>query len=87
MRNLAIILPLKSKLSGKFLRFNTIDVSKYWKVVEFRRASIKMKNCKIFYETQTASHLKEVIQPPTPLVAPKQNFATSLRQNFSEGDV
>ena len=27
MRNLAIILPLKSKLSEKFQRFNTIDES------------------------------------------------------------
>ena len=27
MKNLATILPLKSTLSGKFQRFNTIDVS------------------------------------------------------------
>ena len=32
--------------------------------------SIKIKNCKTFYEAQTASRLKEVIQPtpkPTPI--------------------
>ena len=66
MRNLAIILPFKSKMSGQFLRFNAIDVSKYWKIVEFRKTSIKMKNCKTFYETQTASRLKEIIQAPPP---------------------
>ena len=64
MRSLAIILPLKSKLSVKFQCFNTIDESieilknSYWKI------SIKLKDCKILYETQTASHLKEIIQPP-----------------------
>ena len=64
MRNLAIILPLKSKLSVKFQCFNTIDESieilknSYWKI------SIKLKNCKILYDTQIASHLKEIIQPP-----------------------
>ena len=37
-RNLATMLPLKSKLSGKFQPFNAIDkeVSKCWKIVEFQ---------------------------------------------------
>ena len=47
-----------------------MKVSKYCKIVEFRKISIKMKNCETFYETQTASHLKEIIQslpiPPPP---------------------
>ena len=53
MRSLATILPLKSKLSTKFQRFNTLD-----------RFYIKMKNCKTLYEVQTASRLKEIFQPP-----------------------
>ena len=53
MRSLATILPLKSKLSQKFQRFNTLD-----------RFSIKMKNCKTLYEVQTTSRLKEIFQPP-----------------------
>ena len=53
MRSLAIILPLKSKLSQKFQRFNTLD-----------RFSIKMKNCKTLYKVQTATCLKEIFQPP-----------------------
>ena len=38
MRNLATLLPLKSKLSGKFERFNAIDGSiKMLKIVEFQK--------------------------------------------------
>ena len=46
----------KSKLSGKFQRFNAIDGRiEMLKMVEFSKMSIKMKNCKTFYEAQTAS--------------------------------
>ena len=38
-----------------------IEVSKYWKAVEFSKILIKMKNFKTFYETQTASRLQEII--------------------------
>ena len=41
-----------------------MQVSKCWKIVEFPKISIKMKNCKAFYEAQTASSVKENIQPP-----------------------
>ena len=41
-----------------------MKISKYWKIVEFRKISIKMKNCKTFYETETANRLQEIIQPP-----------------------
>ena len=58
---LATILPLKSKLSRKFQRFNTLD-----------RFSIKMKNCKTLYEVQTASHLKEIFQSLPPQPTPHQ---------------
>ena len=65
MKYIAIILPLKSKLSGKFQRFNAKEeVSKCGKIVEFPKISIKMKNWKTFYEAKTASHLKKIIQSP-----------------------
>ena len=38
-----------------------MKVLKYWNIVEFRKISVKMKNCKTFYETQTASSLQEMI--------------------------
>ena len=65
MRNLVTVLPLKSKLPGKFQRFNAIEEgSKCWQIVGFQKISIKIKNCKTFYEAQTASCFKEIIQPP-----------------------
>ena len=67
LRNLASILSLKSKLSGKFQRFNAIDgSSKCWKIVEFPKLSIKMKNCEIFYKAETASCLKNIQPSPNP---------------------
>ena len=66
MRNLARILPLKPKLSGKFQRVNAIGgISKCWKIVEFPKISIKMKNCKTFCEAETTSRLNEIIKPPS----------------------
>ena len=47
-----------------------MKVLKYWKIVEFQKISIKVKNCKTFYETQTASPLKEIIQPPPTPIPP-----------------
>ena len=65
MRNVAPLLPLKSKLSGKFQRFNANNRSiEMPKIVEFSKISIKMKNCKTFCKVQTVSRLKETIQPP-----------------------
>ena len=65
MRNLATILPLKSKLSGKFQYFNAIDINvEMLKNSWFPKISIKMKNCKTFYEAQTASPFEEIIKPP-----------------------
>ena len=40
-----------------------MELSKYWKRVEFPKISIKMKNCKRFCEIQTASHLNKIVQP------------------------
>ena len=69
MRNLATILPLQSKLPGKFQCFNAIDRS-IKMLFKFSNISIKMNDFKTFYETQTASHFQEIIQPspnPPPL--------------------
>ena len=79
MRSLATILPLKSKLSQKFQRFNTLD-----------RFSIKMKNCKTLYEVQTTSRLKEIFQPPPTHPSPdkillclwNKNFITEIYRNI-----
>ena len=46
-----------------------MEVSKCLKIVEFSKISSKMKYCKTFYEAQTASHLKEIIQPPLNLLS------------------
>ena len=50
-----------------------MEVSKFWKTAEFPKTSIKTKNCKTFYESQTASRNKKIIQlpPPNPLSADK----------------
>ena len=63
VRNLAAVLPLKSKLSGKFQGFNAMDrsIEMLKRVVEFSKISIKMKNCKTFCKAQTASCLKKII--------------------------
>ena len=36
-------------------------------MLEFQKVSIKMKNCKTFYEPQRVSCLEEIIQPPSNL--------------------
>ena len=62
-----------------------MEVSKCWRVVEFPKISIKMKNWKIFYETQRASRLKEIIKPlPYP---PPTNLTTFLEQKLSYRDI
>ena len=76
MRNVVPILPLKSKLSGKFQRFNAINRSiEMLKIVEFSKISIKIKNCKSFCKAQTANRLKkfaQVTHPPPPHSTPHQ---------------
>ena len=64
-----------------------MKVSKCWKMAEFPKISIKMKNWKIFYEAQTVSHHKEIIQPPPNLPPTTYNLATSLQQTLSYGDM
>ena len=62
-RNLATILPLKSKLSLIFQSFNTFDGStKMLQNSCIFRISINVKKFKTFYELKTVSHLKKIIQ-------------------------
>ena len=50
-RNLATILPLKSKLSGKFQSLNAIDGSiEVLNIFEFPEISTKIKSFKTFYK-------------------------------------
>ena len=58
-----------------------MEVSKCQKIVEFPKVSIKIRNCKTFYEAQTASRLKEVIQPPPhpPKPPPLDKILSRLR--------
>ena len=58
-----------------------MKVSKCWKIVEFPKISIKMKNFKTFYEDQTKSLFKEIIQPTTRYKLPR-----SLKQILSYRD-
>ena len=62
-------------------------------MLEFQKNSIKMKNYKTFYETQTASCLKEIIQlPPQSSTHPpsdkillplwNKNFLTEIYRNI-----
>ena len=67
MRNLATILPLKSKLSGKCQLFNAINRS-----IEMQKNSWISKN--IIYWAQTA--INEIIQPTPPPT--RQKLPTSL---------
>ena len=45
-------------------------------MVEFPKISIKMKNLTLFYESQTSSLIKEIIQPPI------TNFQTEIYRNI-----
>ena len=87
MRNLARILPLKSKSPRKFQRFNAIDgkieASKQWKIVEFPKIWIKMKNCTTLYEVQTASHTSPHPQPHSILLCFwNKNSLTEIHSNI-----
>ena len=51
-----------------------MEISKCSKIVGFPKIFIKMKNWKTFYEAQTASHLKEIIQPPPNPPTPGKSY-------------
>ena len=59
-----------------------MEVSKCWKIVEFSKVSIKEKT---FYETQTASHLQETIQPsPNTPPSDKMLLCLSKKKLYAE---
>ena len=83
MRNKAIFYPWSLNCLENFsVSVLLMEVSKGWKILEFSKISIKMKDFKIFYKGQSASWLKEFIQSPTSWKLP-----TSLEQIFSYGDM
>ena len=51
-------------------------------MVEFPKISIKMKNSKTFCEAQTASRLKEIIQPPPLPKSPDQILLFLWNKSF-----
>ena len=59
-----------------------MEVSKCWKIVEFPKIQIKMENCKRFYEAQTASHLKEIVQTPLTNPPPDKILLRPWNKNF-----
>ena len=66
-RNLAVILPLNPNCLESFsVTMLLMKVSKYWKIVELPKISIKMKIFKTFYGVQTASCIKKIVQPRPP---------------------
>ena len=86
MRNVAAILPLKSKLYEEFQRSDAIDRSiEMLTIVELSKITIKMKNCKTFCKAQTASHLKEIIQPLPSFISPDKPLQRLWNKNFFKG--
>ena len=67
MRNVAKILPLKSKLSGKLQRFNAIDRSIEMlqnSFQKFSKISIKIKNWEFFERPKQWAALRKLISLP-----------------------
>ena len=82
-KNLATILPLRSKLFGKFHCFNVIDGSiEMLKNSWISKNSNDIKSFKTFYESQILICMKEIFQSPTDLKLPP-----SLEQKCSNGNL
>ena len=67
----------------------SMEVWKCWQIVEFPEISIKIKNFKTFYETQTASRLNELFSlslslPPSaaPLTSPDKSLLRLCNKYF-----
>ena len=58
------------------------EVSKCRKIDEFPKISIKIKNCKTFYEAQTSSCLKKIIHPPRTPIPPHKSLLRLWSKNF-----
>ena len=59
-----------------------MKVPKYWKIMEFPKISIKIKNYKTFYKSQTTSCLKEIIQPPPTPISPDKILLRLWNKTF-----
>ena len=63
-----------------------MEVSECWKIAQFPKSLVKTKNCKTFYESQTASLPKEIIQPPPTdkilLRLLNKNFFTEIQRDI-----
>ena len=81
--NLARILPLKSKLSEKFQRFDAVNGSiKMLKIVEFPKISMKNEKFKKFLSVSNSELLERNYSVPHVIKA-----SLSLKQKFSNGDI
>ena len=57
-------------------------------MVRFPKISIEMRYCKTFYEGQTASRVKEIIQPlHYPFPQPDKILLRLWNKNFPYGDI
>ena len=75
MRNLATVLPLKSKLSGKFQRFNAVNGSMEMLISSWISKKIKLKwTIKTFKQSAA---LRKLFSPP-----PDKNFQRHWNKNF-----
>ena len=86
MRNVASVLPLKSKLSGKFQRFNAINrCIEMLKIVKFSKISIKIKIVKHFSSPKQWTALRNLFSLPPSHFSPsttRTNLTTSRKQFF-----
>ena len=65
IRNVVAILPLKSKLSWKFQRFNAVNRDiQMQKIVKFSKISIQIKNCKIFGRSKQWTAFRNLFNLP-----------------------
>ena len=84
-KNLATILPLTSKLSGKFQSLNAIDGSiEVLNIFEFPEISIKIKSFKTFYKVKQRTTLRKLFSHPPDkslLRLWKKTFLTEIDRN------
>ena len=86
MRNVASVLLLKSKLSGKFQRFNAINrCIEMLKIVKFSKIPIKIKIVKHFASPEQWTALRNLFSLPLSHLSPsttRTNLTTSRKQFF-----
>ena len=85
MRNLATVLPLKSKLSGKFQRFNAVNGSMEILINSWISKTIKLKWTSLKHFKQWAA-LRKLFSPPPlhpPLHQIKASYVTEIKFSFA----